>query len=192
MEFFYFYHNPLNIQDLKTHIILLRGVNVGGHRKIKMAEFKQLLIDQGFQNVITYIQSGNILCQGNQSKPAIKQQIESLILKNYGFEVTAFVLDQTKLKNIIQDNPFISQQIPIEKLYCTFLEKQPDPKTQKKFLELKTQDEVFTFAGPLLYFCYHKGYGKAKLSNPVVEKKLKMQATTRNWKTMTKLLDMSI
>lgn len=177
---------------MNTHIILLRGINVGGHRKIKMADFKQLLLTHGFQNIQTYIQSGNIFCQSNhQKKPIIKQQIESLILENYGFEVIAFVLNSLDLKNIILNNPFIQHQVPIEKLYCTFLEKQPDLETEKQLLQFKTEDEVFVFDGSLLYFCYHNGYGRAKVTNPFVEKKLKMQATTRNWKTMMKLLDMS-
>jgi len=176
---------------LKTYIILLRAINVGGHRKIKMADLKQLLLNSGHKNVQTYIQSGNVICESEKEKSQIKQHIESLILENYGFEVTTFVLTPTDLQAIIENNPYVKQQAPIEKLYCTFLENQPDPESKEILLGFKTQDEEFIFDRSLLYFCYHKGYGKAKVSNPFVEKKLKIQGTSRNWKTMRKLLELS-
>jgi uncharacterized protein (DUF1697 family) len=156
-----------------------------------MADFKQLLLDSGFQNVQTYIQSGNILCKGDQKKTVVKQQIERLIKENYGFEVTVLVLNSSELEHIIQNNPFVQSQVPIEKLYCTLLEKKPDLEAQRLLLEYNSEDEEFVFDGALLYFCYHIGYGKSKVNNPFVEKKLKIQGTTRNWKTMNKLLELS-
>lgn len=177
--------------ELNTHIILLRGINVGGHKKIKMVDFKELLLDHGFQNIRTYIQSGNILCESHQEKSVVQQYIQSLIMENYGFEVTVFVLSTSELKHVVQNNPFTQAGVPIEKLYCTFLERQADRERKEQLLQFKTEEEDFVFANSLLYFCYHNGYGKAKVSNSFVETKLKMQSTTRNWKTMLKLLNMS-
>lgn len=177
---------------MDTYIILLRGINVGGHRKIKMAGFKQLLQDHAFVNVQTYIQSGNIICQStSQVKSAIKLQIEVIIEENYGFQVSVIVLKKEDLEHIMSSNPFVQKQIPIEKLYYTLLEEQPDLETQKKLLQFQNEDETFIFGPAVLYCCYQKGYGKAKVTNPLIEKKLSMKATTRNWKTMNKLLEMS-
>src|SRR5690606_19465062 len=106
----------------KTHILLLRGINVGGHRKIKMADLKLLLLNNGYLNVQTYIQSGNIICRSGKEKLQVKQHVESLIADKYGFEVTIFILSPLDLQNIIDTNPYVRQQVPIEKLYCTFLE----------------------------------------------------------------------
>src|SRR5690606_11914486 len=177
--------------EMNTHIILLRGINVGGHKKIKMVDFKELLLDHGFQNIRTYIQSGNIFCESHQEKSVVQQHIQSLIMENYGFEVTAFVLSKSELEHIVQNNPFIQADVPIEKVYCTLLERQADRERKEQLLQFKTEEEDFVFANSLLYFCYHNGYGKAKVTNSFVERKLKMQSTARNWKTMLKLLDMS-
>jgi len=179
------------MNDLNTHIVLLRGINVGGHRKIKMVDFKQLLLAHGFQNVRTYIQSGNIILESTLKNAAVKEQIESLIIENYGFQVTAFVLKAKELARILKNNPFVGRRVPIEKLYCTFLENQPNQAAKALLLEFNSKDQEFVFDGALLYFCYHIGYGKSKVTNPFVERKLKIQGTTRNWKTMTKLLEIS-
>ncbi|HLV63824.1 DUF1697 domain-containing protein [Galbibacter sp.] len=175
----------------KTHILLLRGINVGGHRKIKMADLKLLLLDNGYLNVQTYIQSGNVICKSEKEKPQVKQHIESLIVDNYGFEVTILILSPLDLQKIMDNNPFVKQQSPIEKLYCTFLEYRPTPESKDLLLSYKTEDEEFVFEESHIYFCYHKGYGKAKVTNPFIEKKLNLQATSRNWKTIGKLLELT-
>src|SRR5690606_40820924 len=77
----------------------------------------------------------------------------------------------------MDNNPFVKQQSPIEKLYCTFLEYRPTPESKDLLLSYKTEDEEFVFEESHIYFCYHKGYGKAKVTNPFIEKKLNLQAT---------------
>lgn len=173
---------------METFVLLLRGINVGGNRKIKMADLKQLLSDHSFENIQTYIQSGNVLCQHKQQKKSeLKHQTEIILEKTYGFHVEVLVLKRDDLKQIIRNNPFVEKQIPIEKLYCTLLDKPADLVAQEKLLQFQNEDERFTFGQNVIYCCYHKGYGKAKTTNAIIEKKLSITATTRNWKTMTKL-----
>ncbi|MDG3582805.1 MULTISPECIES: DUF1697 domain-containing protein [Galbibacter] len=176
---------------MKTYILLLRGINVGGHRKIKMADLRATLEKIGFQKVASYIQSGNVIFSSDESDVSkIQQKIEQHIAAHFGFDVKCFIISEKKFTAIIKNNPFLKKGEPIEKLYCTFLEGTPLPESIQNLNEYRVDDEEYTHRDNILYFCYHNGYGKAKISNPFIEKKLKLGATTRNWKTMLKLRDM--
>ena len=177
---------------MQTYILLLRGINVGGHRKIKMAEFKTELQKIEMQEVKTYIQSGNIVFKyGKVAESTLTTVIEGLILKKYGFEVSALVLTAENFADIFNNNPYLPErENEIEKLYCTLLYEIPEPFKIKTLEMVEASGDKFIIAGTCLYFYYENGYGKSKLNNPVVESKLKVKATTRNWKTMTKLIEM--
>lgn len=175
---------------MKKYIVLLRGINVGGHRKIKMQFLRDVLNTPEIQNPETYIQSGNIVLSSPLSASALKKEIERIILFSCGFEVIVMAIPLDFLEKVFSDNPFLKNDADIEKLYCTFLE-QPIQKTGLEPLEaIEAPMDKFIFEHGVLYFCYENGYGKATISNPVIERKLKVNATTRNWKTITRLIEM--
>src|SRR5690606_20215642 len=177
---------------MQTYILLLRGINVGGHRKIKMAEFKTELEKFELQEVKTYIQSGNIVFKYEKiAENTLAAAIEGLILKKYGFEVSALLLTAESFVAIFNNNPYLPErENEIEKLYCTLLYEMPEPAKMRTLKAAETHGDEFAPRGKCLYFYYVNGYGKSKLNNPVIESKLKVKATTRNWKTMTKLMEM--
>lgn len=177
---------------MQTYILLLRGINVGGHKKIKMAEFKIELEKLELQEVKTYIQSGNVVFKYEEGAEAsLTAAIERLILKKYGFEVSALVLKAANFTDIFNNNPYLPEKKnEIEKLYCTLLYEVPETSKIKALEAVEAGGDEFVLKGKHLYFYYATGYGKSKINNPVVENKLKIKATTRNWKTMTKLMEM--
>jgi uncharacterized protein (DUF1697 family) len=173
-----------------TYICILRGINVSGHRMIKMDALRQLFAGLGFINIQTYIQSGNVIFQ---SKNANLQKLETIIaeaiLKKYNFDVPVLLKEAGELRQIIKSNPFIKdKQKDSAYLHVTFLSDNPD---RDKFHNIKKEqykpDEFQLIENNIYLYCPN-GYGKSKLTNSFWETKLKVTATTRNWKTTNELL----
>ena len=96
---------------MQTYIVLLKGINVGGHKKVPMAELRELLTKTGFINVQTYIQSGNVILQSSQDDlQDIEEIIQSTILNHFGFEVSVLVKTIENLNRIFNDSPFLEEK----------------------------------------------------------------------------------
>lgn len=169
---------------MKKYVALLRGINVSGQKKIKMAELREWLSDAGLLSVQTYIQSGNIVFESDQSESQTASLIEAAILKASGFEVPTLVLPQDFLKDVIAGNPFLESIDDEKKLYVCFL---LDEVTPEGMGNLKTADlggDEYRIVDRVIYTCYHQGMGKTKMDNNFLEKRLKVRATSRNWRTV--------
>ncbi|MDC6365518.1 MULTISPECIES: DUF1697 domain-containing protein [Flavobacteriaceae] len=176
---------------MKTFIALLRGINVSGQKKIKMADLKVSLEKIGLQNVTTYIQSGNVVFKSNVDKAsALEELIHTCILKNFGFEVPILVITSDVVQKVLEANPF-KDETEENCLYFVLLKQPPQQELVYKLNEQDFPNEDFHIVPNCVYLCCRKGYGNAKLNNNLIEHKLKVQATTRNLKTMKKLLDMA-
>jgi len=176
---------------LKTYIALLRGINVSGQKKIKMAELRDVLQSKGLQNLKTYIQSGNIIFDSELGdKEKLQQIIVAAIHQHFGFDVPTLVIQEEDIKQILETNPF-SDKEEVNKLYYVLLKKPSDKTSKEQFEELHFENEDYHITDKCVYLLCKNGYGKAKLNNNLIEKKLKVEATTRNQKTMLKLLEMA-
>ncbi|MBX2873452.1 MAG: DUF1697 domain-containing protein [Saprospiraceae bacterium] len=175
---------------MKTYIALLRGINVSGQKKIKMAELRTHLASWGFSEVQTYIQSGNIVLQDAETDPErIAERIHKGIQSEYGFDVPVMVLAPADIDIVLASNPFLPEKDP-KRLYVTFLSARPAPDLQHQLQQEDYYPEAFVLVNKHIYFFSPSGYGRAKMNNNFFEKKLKVQATTRNWRTVNKLQDM--
>ncbi len=173
------------------HLALLRGINVSGKNLIKMKDFQVLLQENGFINVTTYIQSGNIIFESQLSDiKEIENKISQLIKKEYGFDVPIIVLTLTDLENLIEYNPFAAEanEEPT-KVLISFFRDLPSPKLIDELKSREYETEKFKFEKKYAYLHCMNGYGKAKINNNFLENKLKVIATTRNWKTILKLFE---
>ncbi|MEW2921215.1 DUF1697 domain-containing protein [Muricauda sp. ANG21] len=175
----------------KTFIALLRGINVGGQKKIKMAELRETLTRTGLENVQTYIQSGNVIFESSEGNlKSLENSVREAILKNFGFEVPTLVISGNDIKEILKANPF-ADKVEENKLYYVLLKKAPAKDLVAQFEELNYPNEDFHSTEKCVYLMCKKGYGNAKLNNNLIEQKLKVEATTRNHKTMQKLLELT-
>ncbi|MFK7783014.1 DUF1697 domain-containing protein [Psychroserpens sp.] len=175
---------------MNTFIILLRGINVGGHKKIPMAELRQLLTNSGFSNVKTYIQSGNIILQSSVlDKSKIERIIQKQISDHFGFDVPVIAKTSVELIRIFDAYPF--SKVKKEQSYFVILRDIPQPELVKKASEKTFDNEEFVIIEDCLYFHSSKGYGRSKFNMNAFEKILKVKATSRNYKTMLKLIAMS-
>lgn len=175
---------------MPTYIALLRGINVSGQKKIKMAELRQLLSDAGLQQVQTYLQSGNVVFQSKATADEAAQKIEQCIRDHYGYAVKVILKAPDEMQQIVTENPFKDQDTKL--LYVTFLAETPEAVHLEKLQAGDYSPEAYVLHEKIIYIFAANGYGRAKLNNNFLEKKLKVAATTRNWKTVNALLEMSI
>lgn len=177
---------------MATYIALLRGINVSGQKMIKMVELKAMFESIGLEAVQTYIQSGNVLFQSvDLMENEMVEKIHSAILERFGFEVDVQVFTVSNWNQIIANNPFVRRDnLDEAKLYVSLLAKEPLAVDVEKLASFAFQEETYHLIDRAVYLYVPKGYGNAKLSNNFLENKLKVSATTRNWKTMLTLRDM--
>mgnify|MGYP000852606772 CR=1 FL=1 len=175
---------------METYIALLRGVNVGGHKKIPMAELRRYLSKEGLKNVQTYIQSGNVIFQSSEENiEKLELKMHNAINKYFGFEVPILVKTPEGLQQIFDACPF-----PEEKkgnCYFTMLYTLPDQNLVEDVSQISYPNEEFFITESCIYFYCSVGYGNAKFNSNFFERKLKTTATARNYKTMLKLIAMS-
>lgn len=173
---------------MKTHIVLLRGVNVSGKNIIKMAILKDVLIDNNFQKVTTYIQSGNIVLTSDLEKEAVATKIQQLIYDHFQLQIAVFCLDLQEMETALQNNPFI-ENIEPNKLFFTFLNEEPAAEVLANLSTVDFGKDQFKVIDKVLYFYLPEGMSNSKLNNNFFEKKLKV--TGRNLNTIHKLIDLA-
>ncbi|SRR5690554_2188155 len=172
-------------------IAILRGINVGGKRKILMADLKSMFSNLGFKDVITYIQSGNIIFESNLDDLELATQIENAILNKFKFEVPVIIRSNLDLEEAILSNPFYTNQLDTNNLHLTFLKELPNNNDSELINSLSFGSDKFAIIGQDVFVYCEGKYHESKLTNNFFEKKLKVGATTRNWKTVLKLLELS-
>jgi len=177
------------------YISILRGINVSGQKKIKMADLKALYEAQGFTEVTTYIQSGNVLFESDkQDRNELITIIEGAIENQYQFHVPVDLRTHQELESVINQCPFeeAKQEENGTKILVTFLKNTPSKENIKNLLDKVKSPEQIQVSNNNVYLHCPNGYGKSKLSNTFIENKLKTSATTRNWKSIKKLYELSV
>jgi uncharacterized protein (DUF1697 family) len=160
---------------MATWVALLRAVNLGSHNKVPMAKLRTALEADGYANVRTVIASGNVVFE--RSKPSARA-LESLIAAEFGVETTVLLRSSAQIRALARAAPFGN-----ENAYVAFLEKKP---TASALQSLAGLDEHALVASDLVLH-FPNGYSNAQLTGAVIEKKLGIQATVRNWRTVEKL-----
>jgi uncharacterized protein (DUF1697 family) len=175
---------------MQTFIALLRGINVSGQKKVPMAELRDLLSKSGLNNVQTYIQSGNVVFQSSEeNKKTLEENIQKTIVTQFGFEVPVLVKTPKEIQNIIGECPF--SEVEKESSYFTLLHNKPGQTLVDAVSKESYPNETFHITDVCVYLYASTGYGNAKYNTNFFERKLKVSATTRNYKTMIKLLSLS-
>lgn len=171
-----------------VYIAILRGINVGGHRKLPMKDLRLMLENMGLSDVATYIQSGNIVFRSEVAdRCELENKIAGTIEKQWGFDVPVIVLTAEALSETANLNPFLKDENP-EHLHITFLKDEP----KCNLPDGNSANDRAIRIGLSVYLFCPDGYGSTKFTNNYFESKLKTTATTRNLKTVNKLLEMAM
>jgi uncharacterized protein (DUF1697 family) len=177
---------------MPTYVAMLRGINVGSGKIVKMERLRASFEALGFDGVRTYVQSGNVIFESEEKSSArLSKTIEEKIQRDFGFTVPVLLKTSKEMEQIVSNNPLVKEKgIDHSKLHVTFLSGAP-PKTAVKALEpLATDRERFRILNREIYLYCPDGYGNTKLSNNGIERKLSVVATTRNWRSVNTLLEM--
>ncbi|HVY69231.1 MAG TPA: DUF1697 domain-containing protein [Verrucomicrobiae bacterium] len=176
---------------MPAYVAMLRGINVTGRNMIKMERLRASFEALGFKNVQTYLQSGNVIFTAPGAAPKLQKQIEARLLADHGFEVKVFLRTGAELAAVVEANPFAKNTaLEPAKLHVTFLSEDAPATAAETLKALVTQQEEFHIAGREIYLQCPASYGNTKLSNNNIERKLKLGATTRNWRSVNALCEL--
>ena len=177
----------VSLTAMRIWIALLRGINVGGHNVVPMAELRKLLDAIGCEDVRTYIQSGNAVFRSAVTQAGeLSSQVASEIADAFGFEPRVFCLERRALERAMEANPFPEAEAEPKTLHLNFLAKKPAAGKVKGLEDLCKESERYRLVGTCLYVHAPEGLARSKLAAGF-EKRLGVDATGRNWRTVEKL-----
>jgi uncharacterized protein (DUF1697 family) len=171
------------------YFALIRGINVGGHKKIAMSDLRELLTKLGFEDAQSLLQSGNLVFRSRKRTPS---QLERLLSteteKQLGVQADFFVRTPEELKKVVARNPFPAEaERDPGHLVVMFLKDAPDKKKVEELRAAIVGSEVVRADGNHAYIVYPDGQGTSRLTITLIEKKLCTRGTGRNWNTVLKL-----
>ncbi|MCX5371686.1 DUF1697 domain-containing protein [Streptomyces sp. NBC_00015] len=177
-----------------TYAALLRGINVGGSRKVPMAELRTLLEGLGLDDVRTYLQSGQaVFSSAHGDEERLAAELAAAIEKHFGFAVGVIVRDHAYLKAVADACPFPAAELEAKQLHATYFSTPVEAERYAGIDQAAHLPEEFRLGDRVLYLYAPEGLGRSKLaeqlSKPRVNKGL--IATTRNWNTVVKLVEMT-
>ncbi len=176
---------------MTKYLALLRGINVSGHNMIKMDALKKILENMGFQNVETYIQSGNVFFESEvENAASVGFKIKQEISKVFGYDVPVIMISKTDLELCFKNNPYLKEkECDIKKLYVAFISKELTAAAINDLKISNFKPDEAAIDSNRIYIKYAIGAGKTNLDQKYIEKKLNVVSTIRNWNTVTKLLE---
>ena len=179
---------------MPIYIALLRGINVGGNKPIKMDELRKSFEALGLDQVATYIQSGNVVFKASKvSSSSLSRKIEEKILGDFGHSVSVILRTADEMKQTIANNPFLKDRgIDPTRLHVTFLSDAPSSSALEKLEKMKMKPDRSCCLGKEIYLYLPNGTAQSTLMKTPLDRMLSVVTTTRNWNTVNQLLQMCV
>lgn len=172
-------------------IVLLRGINLGARNRISMPDLREALGDAGYDDVRTYLQSGNVVLTSTDSAKKVARECERLIADRFGLEIAVVTRTRNELAKVVERNPLGRVAKDPKRYQVSFLAAKPDAKLVRKLADAAVAPEKLVSIGRELYAWHPKGVARSKLWAQLAGKDLGVTATARNWTTVTKLLELA-
>jgi uncharacterized protein (DUF1697 family) len=183
---------PCDTGRMPTFVALLRGINVGGKTMISMPALRSMLAAMGFEDVTTYIQSGNLVLSSSTGDAGeLAVAIEERIAETFGLSTAVLMRTPAELTEIAGSNPFLGRETDPLKLHVVFLSDTPSATALKELDPKRSPPDEFSVRGREIYLHLPNGFGRSKLTIDYFEKRLGVRATARNWRTVNKLIELS-
>lgn len=174
---------------MKTYIVLLRGVMPTGKNRVPMPMLRAAMASAGLRDTQTYIQSGNVIARSHLSQAALEMLIYDAIKKHIGADIAVIARPAERFRAILANSPF--PRVDPSRLYFSLLASQPDLKLVQDFQATNFAPDQIRIADGVIYSLYATKLSDSKFDNNYFERKLKVTATTRNFNTVTKLIELS-
>jgi uncharacterized protein (DUF1697 family) len=176
---------------MARYVVLLRGINIGPRNRIAMPALREALGEAGFEDVQTYVQSGNVVLTSRTKADAVRRKVEQLITERFGLDIDVLVRTRADLNRIAKANP-LKQVVTNPKRYqVTFLESKLPAETVRKLEELTAHGEQVVARGKEVYAWTPDGIARSKLWVKLAGTSLGVTATSRNWTTVEALRDLA-
>jgi uncharacterized protein (DUF1697 family) len=170
------------------YVAFLRGINVGGHKIIKMEDLRRMLESHGYLNVATFIQSGNaILETPGADSGKLEKELQAKLARSLGYEVEIFLRTIGEVRKIAAKSPF--QEDKNSTVYVAFLREKPDRNAAEALMALQNKIDQFSIQGRDVFWFHHRDRGETKFTNNRLEKILDMPATMRNMTSIRKIAE---
>ena len=180
------------IGAVQTYVALLRAVNLGSRNKVSMPDLRALFEALGAGDVETYVQSGTVVFKSAVESPhELTRAIEERIARGLGLDVAVVLRTNAELEQLVARNPFAEAEPDHMKLHVTFLAERPDRERAGALAAQDFAPDELRVSRDDVYLHCPNGYGRSKLRNPSILKQLGVAATTRNWRTVTKLAELA-
>ena len=173
------------------YIALLRGINVGGNTMIKMEELRKTFEALRFENVKSYINSGNLAFDSAMSsEEKLVKKIEQAIEKDFGKLIPTMVREQKDILRVLDSNPFDGRYESHKEMHVLFMKDEMPAEKQEQLLSQQTDSESFAVIGREIYCHLRLGVADSLLGKGFIDRKLKVPTTGRNWRTVQKLVEL--
>jgi uncharacterized protein (DUF1697 family) len=176
---------------MPTQIALLRGINIGSRNRIAMPALRDALADAGFADVRTYFQSGNVVLSSRKKPDAVARELRKLVEKRFGLELHVAVRTRVELAKIVDRDPLGKVAKDPKRYQVTFLAKRPSAAVKRALEAAVVEPEQLAVHGREVYAWHPKGVARSMLWSLLAGRKLGVDATSRNWTTVTKLLELA-
>jgi uncharacterized protein (DUF1697 family) len=173
---------------MERRIVLLRGINLGPNKRVAMQELRELFSDAGFEDVRTYVQSGNVVLSSAEVPRELEASAERLIAERFGFEVPVVVRTRDELAAVVERDPLKDVAVNPKRYQVSFLERELDDETVERLQAVAAPGERLVADGRELYAWHPDGAARSKLWAKLAGSGLGVKATARNWTTVTTLL----
>jgi uncharacterized protein (DUF1697 family) len=173
------------------HIVLLRGINLGSRNRVAMPRLRELLEDAGFEDVVTYVQSGNVVVSSGKRNEDVARECERLIAKHLGLEIDVVARTRAQLAKVVERNPLGDLATNPKRYQVSFLAGRPPSGLRAKLEGVRAEEEAFAIHGREVYAWHPAGVARSKLWTLLAGRDLGVTATARNWTTVTKLLELA-
>jgi len=176
---------------MPKHVVLLRGVNVGARNRVAMPKLREALEDAGFADVQTYLQSGNVVLSSSLPSAKVATTCKRAIARSFRLDLEVLVRSKGQLTAIVKLDPLGHVAKDPKRYQVTFLAGKPPAALVQRLAELATAKERFAAHGRELYAWHPAGIARSKLWAQLASRDLGVAATSRNWTTLTKLLELA-
>jgi uncharacterized protein (DUF1697 family) len=176
---------------MTRHIALLRGINIGPRNRIAMPALREALEAAGFDDVRTYVQSGNVVLSSDAKPDAVAREVERVIQETFGLDIAVVTRTRDELAEVVKRNPLGDVAENPKRYQVSFLDQELDPEVIDKLTAAATESERLEAIGRELYAWHPDGVARSKLWGRLAGKGLGVKATARNWTTVTTLLEMA-
>jgi uncharacterized protein (DUF1697 family) len=179
---------------MPVYIAMLRGINIGPHKRMKMEKLRSSCEELGFVKVKTYIQSGNIVFQAAKlSSAAAAKKIEAQIVKDFGFSADVISRTAEEMKKVVEANTLLREPgIDPSKFHVVFLAEAPSPGAIRKLEALTLSPDKVRHAGKEIYFYFPNGVSGSSIWKHNLDRVMSVSGTMRNWNTVNTLHEMAV